>query len=202
MRRQLALLSLAVSSLVVVAFLVPLGILVRNQAENRALTRGSLFPVRCSDSCRRRIARTRRRCLARTRDGGGRCLRGTGGHFCDLPRRRGHWFTHGSICERATLTGWSGVQRHDSRGCRSSGAGVGSRFAHDRRNRRGSDIRFGRRTHPGSPDRLGDARRARRLPHPCLDGRRRSARPIESLSPICLTGCAPRSRRFVSRSKP
>lgn len=36
-------LSLAVSSLVVVAFLVPLGILVRNQAENRALTRGERF---------------------------------------------------------------------------------------------------------------------------------------------------------------
>jgi signal transduction histidine kinase len=42
-RRRLALLSLAVSSLVVVAFLVPLGILVRNQAENRALTRGERF---------------------------------------------------------------------------------------------------------------------------------------------------------------
>ncbi|MEN8113848.1 MAG: HAMP domain-containing sensor histidine kinase [Actinomycetota bacterium] len=43
MRRRLALLSLAVSSLVVVAFLVPLGILMRNQAENRALTRGERF---------------------------------------------------------------------------------------------------------------------------------------------------------------
>ena len=43
MRRRLALLSLAVSSLVVVAFLIPLGILVRNQAENRALTRGERF---------------------------------------------------------------------------------------------------------------------------------------------------------------
>jgi len=42
-RRQLAFLSLAVSSLIVVAFLVPLGILVRNQAENRALTRGERF---------------------------------------------------------------------------------------------------------------------------------------------------------------
>ena len=39
MRRRLAWLSLAVSSLVVVAFLIPLGILVRNQAENRELTR-------------------------------------------------------------------------------------------------------------------------------------------------------------------
>ncbi|MEN8233362.1 MAG: HAMP domain-containing sensor histidine kinase [Actinomycetota bacterium] len=43
MRRRLALLSLAVSSLVVVAFLVPLGILMRNQAENSALTRGERF---------------------------------------------------------------------------------------------------------------------------------------------------------------
>jgi len=43
MRRRLAYLSLAVSSLVVVAFLVPLGILMRNQAENRALTRGERF---------------------------------------------------------------------------------------------------------------------------------------------------------------
>ena len=43
MRRRLAFLALAVSSLVVVAFLVPLGILVRNQAENRALTRGERF---------------------------------------------------------------------------------------------------------------------------------------------------------------
>ena len=39
MRRRLALLSFAVSSLVVVAFLIPLGILIRNQAENRELTR-------------------------------------------------------------------------------------------------------------------------------------------------------------------
>jgi signal transduction histidine kinase len=39
MRRRIAWLSLAVSSLVVVAFLIPLGILVRNQAENRELTR-------------------------------------------------------------------------------------------------------------------------------------------------------------------
>jgi signal transduction histidine kinase len=43
MRRRLAFLSLAVSSLVVLAFLIPLGILVRNQAENRALTRGERF---------------------------------------------------------------------------------------------------------------------------------------------------------------
>jgi len=43
MRRQLAFLSLAVSSLVVVAFLVPLGFLVRNQAETRALTSGERF---------------------------------------------------------------------------------------------------------------------------------------------------------------
>ncbi|MEA2010144.1 MAG: HAMP domain-containing sensor histidine kinase [Actinomycetota bacterium] len=43
MRRRLAFLSLAVSSLVVIAFLIPLGILVRNQAENRALTRGERF---------------------------------------------------------------------------------------------------------------------------------------------------------------
>jgi len=42
-RRRLAFLSLAVSSLVVIAFLIPLGILVRNQAENRALTRGERF---------------------------------------------------------------------------------------------------------------------------------------------------------------
>ena len=39
MRRRIAWLSLAVSSLVVLAFLIPLGILVRNQAENRELTR-------------------------------------------------------------------------------------------------------------------------------------------------------------------
>ena len=38
MRRQLALLSLAVASLVVVAFLVPVGILIRNQAQTRALS--------------------------------------------------------------------------------------------------------------------------------------------------------------------
>ena len=37
MRRRLALLSLAVASLVVVAFLLPLGILLRNQAQTRAL---------------------------------------------------------------------------------------------------------------------------------------------------------------------
>ena len=37
MRRRLALVSLAVASLVVIAFLIPLAILVRNQAENRAL---------------------------------------------------------------------------------------------------------------------------------------------------------------------
>lgn len=43
MRRRLAFLSLAVSTLVVVSFLIPLGILVRNQAENRALTRGERF---------------------------------------------------------------------------------------------------------------------------------------------------------------
>ncbi|HHC07237.1 MAG TPA: HAMP domain-containing histidine kinase [Actinobacteria bacterium] len=39
MRRRLALLSAAVSSLVVLAFLVPLGILVRNQAQDRVLRR-------------------------------------------------------------------------------------------------------------------------------------------------------------------
>jgi len=39
MRKQLAFVTLAVSTLVVLASLVPLGILVRNQAENRALTR-------------------------------------------------------------------------------------------------------------------------------------------------------------------
>ncbi len=39
MRRRLALLSLAVGSLVVIAFLIPLAILIRNQAENRALSR-------------------------------------------------------------------------------------------------------------------------------------------------------------------
>lgn len=38
MRRQLALLSVAVASLVVVAFLVPVGILIRNQAQTRALS--------------------------------------------------------------------------------------------------------------------------------------------------------------------
>jgi signal transduction histidine kinase len=43
MRRRVALLSLAISSLVVVAFLVPLGILVQNQAQNRALTRAERF---------------------------------------------------------------------------------------------------------------------------------------------------------------
>ncbi len=39
MRKRLALLALAVSSIVVIAFLVPLGILVRNQAQDRALSR-------------------------------------------------------------------------------------------------------------------------------------------------------------------
>lgn len=43
MRRRLALLSVAISSIVVIAFLVPLGILVRNQAQNRALTRAEFF---------------------------------------------------------------------------------------------------------------------------------------------------------------
>ena len=38
MRRRLALLSLAVASLVVVAFLVPVGLLIRNQAQTRALS--------------------------------------------------------------------------------------------------------------------------------------------------------------------
>ncbi|HSJ71350.1 MAG TPA: HAMP domain-containing sensor histidine kinase [Acidimicrobiia bacterium] len=38
MRRSLALLSLAVASLVVVAFLIPVGILIRNQAQTRALS--------------------------------------------------------------------------------------------------------------------------------------------------------------------
>jgi signal transduction histidine kinase len=38
MRRRLALLSLAVASLVVIAFLLPLGMLLRNQAQSRALT--------------------------------------------------------------------------------------------------------------------------------------------------------------------
>lgn len=38
MRKRLAWLSFAVSSLVVISFLIPLGMLVRNQAENRALT--------------------------------------------------------------------------------------------------------------------------------------------------------------------
>jgi len=42
-RRRIALLSLAVSSIVVIAFLVPLGILVSNQAQNRALTRAERF---------------------------------------------------------------------------------------------------------------------------------------------------------------
>lgn len=37
MRRRLAFLSLAVASLVVVAFLVPVGILIRNQAQSTAL---------------------------------------------------------------------------------------------------------------------------------------------------------------------
>lgn len=39
MRRRLAMVTLAVASLVVLAFLIPLAALVRNQAENRALTR-------------------------------------------------------------------------------------------------------------------------------------------------------------------
>lgn len=39
MRRRIALLSLAVTSLVVISFLIPLALLVRNQAENRALSR-------------------------------------------------------------------------------------------------------------------------------------------------------------------
>jgi signal transduction histidine kinase len=43
MRRRLALLAVAISSIVVIAFLVPLGILVRNQAQNRALTRAERF---------------------------------------------------------------------------------------------------------------------------------------------------------------
>ena len=43
MRKRLALLSLAISSIVVIAFLVPLGILVQNQAQNRALTRAERF---------------------------------------------------------------------------------------------------------------------------------------------------------------
>lgn len=43
MRKRLALLSLAITSIVVIAFLVPLGILVQNQAQNRALTRAEFF---------------------------------------------------------------------------------------------------------------------------------------------------------------
>ncbi|GMQ86392.1 MAG: HAMP domain-containing sensor histidine kinase [Acidimicrobiia bacterium] len=43
MRKRLALLSLAITSIVVIAFLVPLGILVKNQAQNRALTRAERF---------------------------------------------------------------------------------------------------------------------------------------------------------------
>jgi signal transduction histidine kinase len=43
MRKRIALLSLAISSIVVIAFLVPLGILVQNQAQNRALTRAERF---------------------------------------------------------------------------------------------------------------------------------------------------------------
>lgn len=43
MRRQLAFVTLAVASLVVIAFLVPLGVLVRNQAVDRALTRAERF---------------------------------------------------------------------------------------------------------------------------------------------------------------
>jgi len=43
MRKRLALLSLAITSIVVIAFLVPLGILVKNQAQNRALTRAEFF---------------------------------------------------------------------------------------------------------------------------------------------------------------
>ena len=43
MRRQLAFVTLAVASLVVIAFLVPLGVLVRDQAADRALTRAERF---------------------------------------------------------------------------------------------------------------------------------------------------------------
>ena len=43
MRKRIALLSVAISSIVVIAFLVPLGILVQNQAQNRALTRAERF---------------------------------------------------------------------------------------------------------------------------------------------------------------
>ena len=43
MRRRIALLSLAVTSLVVISFLIPLALLVRNQAENRALSRAERF---------------------------------------------------------------------------------------------------------------------------------------------------------------
>jgi len=43
MRKRIALLAVAVSSIVVIAFLVPLGILVQNQAQNRALTRAERF---------------------------------------------------------------------------------------------------------------------------------------------------------------
>ncbi len=39
MRQRLAVLSLAISSLVVIAFMIPLALLLRNQAENRALSR-------------------------------------------------------------------------------------------------------------------------------------------------------------------
>jgi signal transduction histidine kinase len=42
-RRRIALLSLAVTSLVVISFLIPLALLVRNQAENRALSRAERF---------------------------------------------------------------------------------------------------------------------------------------------------------------
>ena len=40
MRRRLAFVSLAVTTLVVLAIIIPLASLVRNQAENRALARG------------------------------------------------------------------------------------------------------------------------------------------------------------------
>ena len=39
MRQRLAVLSLAISTLVVIAFLIPLALLLRNQAQNRALSR-------------------------------------------------------------------------------------------------------------------------------------------------------------------
>ena len=42
MRQRLALLSLAISTLVVIAFMIPLALLLRNQAQNRALTRSEI----------------------------------------------------------------------------------------------------------------------------------------------------------------